>query len=110
MGGELTMKKYIDLAAAIKAIEAVPQGNWNSTRYANAVKKLPAAHVAPVVHARWTRSVFDGEYYCSKCGKMTADRHDEMREFEGKTVIALALPRYCGFCGAKMDEKEDDNG
>lgn len=40
--------------------------------------------------------------FCSECGRPTDDRHDEIREFEGKTVIALCLPKYCGFCGAYM--------
>lgn len=76
-----------------------------------AINAIPAADVAEVRHARWIRSAYDGEYYCSYCAKMTTDRHDEIRCFEGKKVIALCLPRYCGNCGARMDESEEgDNG
>lgn len=75
------------------------------------LEDFPASEVAEVKHARWIRSAYDGEYYCSYCAKMTTDRHDEIRYFEGQKVIALCLPRYCGNCGAKMDESGDeDNG
>ena len=41
---------------------------------------------------------------CSKCGRPTEDRHDAVKEFNGKRVIARVYPYYCGYCGAKMDE------
>ena len=53
-------------------------------------ENLPAADVAPVVHARWKRYEKNlGE--CSECGEIVSVRNN-----------------YCPNCGAKMDEKEDN--
>lgn len=60
----------------------------------------PAADVASVVHGRW---IHDGRRiesgidwcHCSECGK--SDNF-------------CARTNYCPNCGAKMEEKEDDNG
>lgn len=56
------------------------------------VKDAPTEDVAPVVHAHWKRKenyVIDGFEWgiCSHCNNLVP-----------------AIP-YCGFCGAKMDEK-----
>lgn len=56
--------------------------------------------------------VFDeraGGYFCSECGRETYDSHDEPFEdpMFGKG-IALVLPYYCGYCGAKMITDKDD--
>ena len=58
----------------------------------------PAANVAPVVHGRWeTNSDRPDSLICSvcKCG-FDMWKHDPHN--------------YCPNCGAKMDEKENDNG
>lgn len=59
--------------------------------------------------------VFDeraGGYFCSECGRETYDRHDAPFEnpMFGKG-IALVLPYYCGYCGAKMEgeRRADDD-
>ena len=59
-------------------------------RTAALVESIPAADVAPVVHARWV----DGK--CSNCGAdiPTDDAHDAIFESEC---------HYCYYCGAKMD-------
>lgn len=65
-------------------------------------ENLPAADVAPVVHACWVAR-FDGPYkrrrcYCSHCGK-----------HNGVGGIAQNQEKpYCPNCGAKMD-KGDNN-
>lgn len=64
----------------------------------------PTADVQPVVKGEWIEDG-EGEIYCSKCGKYTYDRHDEIKEFDGKTVIALCYPRFCGNCGAMMSQE-----
>ena len=58
---------------------------------------LPAADVAPVVHAHWIEQSPDFDlcgvayYKCSECGKeQQLNSH------------------YCQFCGAKMDERSED--
>lgn len=55
---------------------------------------IPAADVAPVVHARWTGSY---NSHCSHCG-----------EFDVSAYIK-EYPNYCPHCGAKMDEDENEN-
>lgn len=72
------------------------------------VEDYPAADVAPVRHGRWEYDEEAGEYYCSECHRTTDDRHDEIQEYDGKKVIALCLPRFCGYCGAKMDGGQND--
>ncbi len=59
--------------------------------------------------AKWIQDKRTGEWYCSRCNRVTEDRHDEAQLFEGREVLALCLPRYCGFCGAKMREGGDSN-
>lgn len=60
-------------------------------------ENLPAADVAPVVHGRWIYKGDSDMWVCSRCGRsVNADP-------EG-------IDLYCYHCGAKMDEKEDDNG
>lgn len=70
------------------AYEAV----WKSAR---ALKKIPAADVAPVVHGR----LVDGR--CSNCGVdiPTDDAHD---------VIFGNECRFCYYCGAMMDGERKD--
>ena len=61
----------------------------------NRVREIPAADVAPVVHAHWIRheraeeveGIFISNYECSHC-------HEWFRDNRGR----------CGECGAKMDE------
>ena len=90
------MAEYIKREAAIDAITDLAgkaptcsayEAVWKSARV---LKKIPAADVAPVVHARW----IDGK--CSNCGVdiPTDDAHD---------VIFGHECRFCYYCGAKMD-------
>ena len=89
------MAEYIEREAAINAIEAVPNGNWKSIRYAKEISAIPASDVAPVVHGRWVvkyeiwgKNVKTVEgYKCSKCGG-----------------FSFYQDNYCADCGAKMDE------
>lgn len=56
------------------------------------VEQAPTADVAPVVHAHWIRTN-SGKWRCSRC----RGRHDRPK-------------RYCGECGARMNEqKAGDN-
>ena len=61
------------------------------------IKAIPAADVAPIVHAHWIEQSPDFDlcgvayYKCSECGKeQQLNSH------------------YCQFCGAKMDERSED--
>jgi hypothetical protein len=60
---------------------------------ARQIDAIPAADVAPVVHAEWV-VCGDGEnlpWMCSHCGKTTAHKY--------KTMYG----KYCHNCGARMD-------
>lgn len=60
---------------------------------------IPAADVAPVVHAHWCEDpVFDNFYYCSHC--YAGFKSD---------YTALVDEKYCGNCGARMDERIEDD-
>lgn len=71
------------------------------------IADVPTADVRPVVRGEWKEDG-EGEIYCSKCGRYTYDRHDEIIKFNGATIIALCYPRYCGNCGAEMVKGEED--
>lgn len=70
-------------------------------------KDAPTIEAEPVRHGHWEKSEEEPGDFCSICGRETHDRHDEFSEFNGMKVIALCLPRYCGYCGARMDGEED---
>lgn len=94
----LTMAEYIKREAAFNAITDLAgkaptcsayETAWKSAR---ALKKIPAADVAPVVHGRWGAGRFNletGNYeaQCIRCRNFS-------KEY-GKP--------YCPNCGAKMD-------
>lgn len=55
------------------------------------IERLPAADVAPVVHARWEFYGENGHGYglwkCTRCGNVTGEKYAEA---------------YCPHCGARM--------
>lgn len=65
------------------------------------IEKEPGEDVKPVVHAHWIRTALDygnkGYIRCSNCG---ADFSLPVHKMQG------FYQRYCGMCGAKMDEDE----
>ena len=66
------------------------------------INDMPAVDAEPVRHGKWEKirdsQMYDDyycvyfDYECSNCGDVTNDRHN--------------LPRYCPYCGAKMDADE----
>lgn len=97
------MPEYIEREAAFNAITDLAgkaptlsayESVWKSVR---ALKKIPAADVAPVVHGRWGTVRFNletGNYeeQCTRCRNFS-------KEY-GKP--------YCPNCGAKMDGGDSD--
>lgn len=61
------------------------------------IRKLPAADVAPVVHARWER--VRSNWYCTGC-------HKGHRITNGAPTANNFA--YCPSCGAKMDGDDND--
>lgn len=95
------MAEYIERETAFNAItdlagkaptRSAYEAVWKSAR---ALKKLPAADVAPVVYGRWAHLGGD-EWCCSACG------------FVITTEGSWDKPtkKYCEDCGAKMDGGE----
>ena len=60
-------------------------------------ENLPAADVAPVRHGKWIYKSSSDIWMCSRCGK-------------GVNADPKGIDLYCYHCGAKMDEKENDDG
>lgn len=67
-----------------------------------AIKNAPTIEAKPVVHAHWLEQIIDGgqELMCSNCGEYALMNDEFYSEFS----------KYCPYCGAQMDEKENDNG
>ena len=59
-------------------------------------KEAKVADVAPVVHAHWEDKGWAG-MICSNCGENAIEGHYDYQ----------VLSKYCPYCGAKMDKKED---
>jgi len=93
------MADYIDREKAIKAVKHAWAKGLEPTQY---IEEIPAADVAPVVHAHWIAEIVAIETVygtdmkervgCSKC------KH--------KFLEAAKTYLFCPMCGAKMDEKE----
>lgn len=66
--------------------------NINYGGYLDAIDRIPAADVVPVVHGRWAHLGGD-EWYCSACGFVLAT--------EGSWD--KPTKKYCENCGAKMN-------
>lgn len=97
------MPEYIERQAAIDAVMAVyvrTAGYKTRERVLEtreAIQKLPAADVAPVVHGRWieksapARKIY---FECSHCGAQE-NKHTAIKGY------------YCWRCGARMDGGDD---
>lgn len=56
------------------------------------LRSIPAADVAPVVHAEWVkRSFVSSDVFCSECHTLETTKDSNYKS------------RYCPHCGAKMD-------
>ena len=96
------MAEYIEREAALHAILGEPTESHYPSWYAERIKALPAADVAPVVHGRWDESkehfyLMNGckewiNFYCSECDAPNNSPTD-----------------YCPHCGAKMDGGADND-
>ncbi len=89
------MADYIDRTALLAEL-ALNDYPWSDLDDAyNAIQKMPAADVAPVVHGKWEFPIFsdgnlnDPRCKCSECGSIETP---------------LARHKFCPNCGAKMDE------
>ena len=100
------MSEYINRGTAFDAVtdlagkastRSAYEAVWKSAR---ALKKLPAADVAPVVHGRWEQVkewATKAKYRCSVYG----------REIMSAVKVNIEKYPYC-HCGAKMDGGADN--
>ena len=105
------MAEYIEFEATKQAIDRI-RSVYHRARNFNAVsvidnvfgeiKEIPAADVAPVVHARWYMR--GGRACCSNCNvkSLWGSDWDGCKNHEREFVSAKS--NYCPNCGAKMDE------
>ena len=97
------MSEYISREAAVEAVEiALNKYNLLLSTFRvirDSVKDVPAADVAPVVHARW---VFEDEDdYRPRCAKC-----DHIASGDSENYY---LSNYCPNCGACMKEEQDND-
>lgn len=90
--------EYISREAALTALQ--DSDLFNTTeRQLRAIRELPAADVAEVVHGEWLRADDDWNslttIQCSLCGEEWC--------FETDDDVSLLNYKYCPHCGAKMD-------
>lgn len=85
--------EYIRRSDALKGVELFQCG-WAEIEavHSDYIERLPAADVAPVVHARWER--VRSNWYCTGC-------HKGYRITNGSPTANNFA--YCPNCGAKMD-------
>lgn len=88
------MDEYVERQEAIAAIMSEPSDAHYPQWYADKIKAIPAADVAPVRHGRWVIvddgvMIGDGKHMeCSECHTWKKDR---------------IKTGYCPNCGARMD-------
>ena len=86
MAEYIERQKVIDITAETGALETQRR-----------VQALPAADVAPVVHAKWE---FNG--ICTSCSACGSNKPTKAHDHK----LASREVRFCYFCGAKMDLEE----
>ena len=89
------MADYIDKQAFLDYMK-------RTDRYFNVkfdIENFPNADVAPIVHGRWEEASDGDGIVCPFC-----------RTDFCTIIYDTEYFNYCPNCGAKMDEKENDNG
>ena len=82
------MDEYIERETAIAIIMGEPPDAHYPHWYADKIKAIPAADVAPVRHGRWvTQDETRTKFMCSWCESKNYGGHE----------------KFCPNCGAKMD-------
>lgn len=95
------MDEYIERETAIAAIMSEPPDAHYPQWYADKIKAIPAADVAPVRHGRWlpfSVGFWTSVFECSECHRRVTLSCDEVRTFE---MLERRYP-FCN-CGARMD-------
>ena len=90
------MPEYIERETSIATIMSEPPDAHYPHWYADKIKDIPAADVAPVVHGRWALldECYNEGVYCSACQKKVYKKCYANQKIKSK---------FCPHCGAKMD-------
>ena len=93
------MAEYIEKEKLLEAYNDV-QKNAGMWRFETLVNYIPAADVAPVVHAKWflLNECSNEGVYCSKCKK---------KVYRSDYANQKVKSKYCPNCGARMDGDSD---
>ena len=91
------MARLIDADAFFSEFGELDQEPYNNAQTVDA---------EPVRHGHWIES--DVGLMCSECNHYTETTYYEPFNNEFGRGWALKRPYYCGYCGAKMDEVEED--
>ena len=91
------MARLIDADAFFSEFGELDQEPYNNAQTVDA---------EPVKHGHWIES--DVGLMCSECNHYTETTYYEPFNNEFGRGWALKRPYYCGYCGAKMDEVEED--
>lgn len=103
------MAEYIERKTAFDAItdlagkaptRSAYEAVWKSAR---ALKKIPAADVAPVVYGRWIHSRYEDcseQFELVKCSQCNHEAY--------AMAFYVRGGNYCPACGAKMDGGDND--
>lgn len=116
--------RLIDADALLKKKDIITINDGNRASvvgivYEDDIEEAPTIDAVPVVHGEW---IVDGmneyelsygcigyepRYRCSNCGITT---ESYLRTEKPIMPEDADFPRYCQYCGAKMDGKEKEDG
>ena len=96
------MDEYIKRESAIESIMSDPPDAHYQSWYAEKIKAIPAADVAPVRHGRWLHTEEPLGWKDVDCMECSAC-HDSWIIEEDYCFDDMPLWNYCPSCGAKMD-------
>lgn len=98
------MAEYIERKRAIvdacNSLELYPS---EYEKLEDALTKIPAADVSPVVHGRWEKWNGDDRHHCTVCECYANAERDSYGY-----IAYEFLDNYCPNCGAKMDGGDND--
>ena len=105
------MDEYIEREVAVKAFNNFDAGRADNPpftlltpeEFAEYLYELPAADVAPVVHARWIHSRYEDcseQFELVKCSQCNHEAY--------AMAFYVRGGNYCPNCGAKMDGGDND--
>ena len=98
------MTEYISrakIAAEVKSLSTHPLNEWDSLGVLMLIDRQPAADVAPIVHGKWDDDSVAFFRKCSVCGCCIEWAQLPFLDGDGEY-------NYCPRCGAKMDERSED--